>query len=248
MTPSIYSIPNSARNMIFSGALILLGWFGLWMFWPSMPVSPQRNLSPRVVMYRYLPRPTGAVGVTWSSVLIGLPNKVGFINTAQKENPRLKDYLKPKPMSVEYASFFPGGGQEGTPRDDFMEWARSGRPESGKYTPTPIEQPLFEEDVMTTGDIYVEVYGDIKRQGGGLTTTPLLKDASTVAAGRWIYVTFHVTTGEKGRVNHVFIETPSGVSDVDQALLKSLYAMQTVTGKGDVSGTVRITIAGRHSR
>ncbi len=236
-----YIIPLSWRNMtlVISSGLAL--WLLPWMAWPIWrPVSvstPQRKLP----IFRYIKGVQGLNRSTWSPVLIPLPTPDGFSKKATVEampNKNMVSVLKPRISEPLYLALVPPV-----------------RPQGGTQGMSPLERPSFDPERVTT-----PVFGDASGPAGNgiqieipealqarMYDAPSLKTVPLAGVEvPSVFVSAYVELDRKGRVQHVLLEQPSGLSTVDAAIVRSLQAGMGQPGDDSVAGTVKIYYWKRH--
>jgi hypothetical protein len=236
-----YVKPISLRNVIYSAMITVVGCFGLWGFWRSAIPVRQAPLVRSELIVRYTPRTAGAMGVTWSSVPIGLPNRIGFDGAAQREDSRFQAFLTPPPLPVEL-----GGDQKQDLADRFgpaLEWAVSGRPAPVRYVPVPVDPPVFAPSSVR-GRAPLDYDWMDELRGVDWVSVPVIDSVSLRLGTKPVSLTVWVDLAPGGWVDHVFLESPSGRAEIDRAVVRALMTLRAPPGRTGMSGRVRVSVAG----
>lgn len=236
-----YVKPISLRNGIYSAMITAVGCFGLWGFWRSAIPATRVPRARSEMIVRYTPRAVGAIGVTWSSVPIGLPNRIGFDGAAQREDSRFQAFLTPPPLPVEL-----GGGQQDVSADRFgpaLEWANGGRPVPVRYVPVPVESPIFvPTPSRDRSPIEYDWMDDL--QGVSWRSAPVIDETALRSRTKPMSLTAWVVLAAGGWVDHVFLESPTGRAEIDRAVVRGLWTLRATPGREGLAGRVRVSVAG----
>ncbi len=242
MSPSeSYGMPLTARNLAYSAVILAVVCFGLWGFWQGAIPPAARPAAGRPLIVRYNPRSAGTMGVTWSSVPIGLPNRIGFDGTAERTDARFQAFLTPPPMSVELAS------EKADLRVDrtapIREWAEAGLPAPGRYYPVAAEPRVFgpvsgrPRSALTCD--WLEGLQGVRWVAGPVFDESLVRPQSRSAG-----VIAWVALDAAGAAAKVLLEQPSGQPETDRMILRGLYGLRAGPGQGGREGRVRVGLAG----
>lgn len=236
--PNPYVIPLPWKNMllVLGGGLAL--WVLPWLAWPIRTGAPGGDPVRKPPVFRYVKAVQGLGGSTWSPVLMPLPTADGFSKKAAiHEMPRKSpvQVFKPKgpdPLYLDLKPMAPppltGPGMASLESREFeparlpgaaFETRKPGFPGAGKGGQVEILEGLkaraFEAPMV------------------GMIPAPAAEFAA-------ISATVFVEIDRSGRVRHALLEQPSGVPEVDAALLRGVRAGVGRPGEGSASGRVRI--------
>lgn len=239
-----YIKPISLRNGIYSAIIIAVGCFGPWLFWRS--AIPPRWTPPSrpPLTARYSPRTAGAMGVTWSSVPIGLPNRIGFDGAAQREDSKFQAFLTPPPLPVELG--VADGDSLANRFGPVLEWADQGRPAPERYVPVPVEAPVFGPPVGRVRSPVEYEWMDAL-DGVRWISLPSTNILSNRPRGKPLSLTAWVELAPGGWVEQVMLESPSGRPDIDRVVLRGLGFLRAQPDSAKRSGRVRVSLAGTDS-
>ena len=218
---SVYTKPLSWKNVIYSFVLILAGWNSVWFFWWFKPSAHPTQAQPAATVYSYIRRPAGAIGVTLSSVPIALPSTIGIPGRGADQ--RLTALLRPRIMPTEYLEAFPDLVRTAAPAGAVTAEWRSPAPMS-RYTPQPVETPAFPPSTGSALRVAAEALGNLARCGYDATDS--LARLGEMVTGTWVTAIAYISVGPD-RQTHVFLETPTGIPDIDRAIVKALYTGRT---------------------
>jgi hypothetical protein len=231
-----YTKPFALRNQFTAVALIGLLWAMPWIVWPGghpLPAVKRGGFVPQVT---YLRTAAGMDGSPWSPVLLSRPSQWGFSHTAKESDSNVLAILKPRVMD---ASYFERGADAVSP-PDFTDAGVTPDVRGADYQPRGVEQAVFAR-VPAVGreGMQVEVYDGLKERGFECTALSVLRLPELVTA--WVSVTASVETDARGQVAHVFLESPSGKVELDEAVVRALYRGRGLPGRGAAEGRVKIT-------
>jgi len=235
MRISPYANAFSLRHAAVAVALTLALWILPWTIFSSKPPTAPARSQKGALRVKYLRSARELDGTMWSPVLIPLPTKYGFSLKADRQGGMQNTTAALRPQGAESAlmqtpptpAATPGALPDTNPRNTALSLE-------------PVEQPAYAGVVsMSGGEWRVESLDGLASRNFRAPALDAVKPPE--GSGTWLSACASVELGADGRVEHVFLETSSGSTNVDQAVLRALR-----TGAGDpggrvTSGRVRIT-------
>lgn len=229
-----YVIPFSWRNV----ALVVVGGLALWgvpwLVWPSRSPSAGKADRPAPPAFRYIRATKGLDGSTWSPVLMPLPTPDGFSKKAAlKEFPggSLVSVLKPKISEPVYVKVEPAHKVPVvTPWVSFLKPVEFD-PEA---PPVPV---VKEEGFRPSSVIRFEIQETLRYRHYEIPALPTTMTNGAVLST--IGVTAAVELDPQGRVQHVMLEQPAGIPEVDSAIVRALRSGRGQPGASSTWGRVK---------
>ena len=210
------------RNAAVAVALTLGLWGLPWLVWPSGPRMGTARAQKAALKVQYLSDVRGLDGSVWSPVLMQYPPKSG---------PGTKDDL---PGGIQGAAMLvgppvPGEATLSAPPEPAAVAGRlpETNPRRDVFRLEPVEEPAYAGSVHGAGAGWVVEPMD-GLAGRNFSAPELEKIAAPEGGAGWISACAHVELGADGSVEHVFLESLSGFTNVDQAVVRALR-----TGSGD---------------
>jgi hypothetical protein len=227
-----YAIPLSWSNAALTVAATMALWVAPWMLWPSVRPGAAA-IARRPPSIRYVRTSDGIDGAVWSAVLFPVPTKEGFSKRAavsdagQDVMSLVKPWTAPAPL---------------------LEWApdRHADVEVGVLTlkdevafrPEAAEAPAFPAFTNRPSGIYVEADEGLTRRK--FEAPALAKAPAPADAVPWGPVTAYVETDRQGRVQHVFLDSSSGQTNIDAMIVRALLSGTAAPDAVPVRGRVRV--------
>ncbi|MEI6563466.1 MAG: hypothetical protein WCO42_04060 [bacterium] len=230
-----YVIPLSWRNatLVVGGGALL--WILPWLAWPLGNPVAQKGGKRTTPVFRYVRTAQGLDGSAWSPVLMPFPTPYGFSKKAtMKELPNksVVSVLKPKVSEPVYLSMesdvslpsqFRGGASLRATEFDPEATTKSIFP---KVVPSATASLRFEaQESLTTRQFEAPAVHSLIFSG---------MDDQVVS------VMASVEIDRLGRVQHVFLDQPSGLPTVDSAIVRGLRAGKGQPGSTNAWGWVKL--------
>lgn len=228
-----YAIPLSWRNALLSALVTLALWGAPWMVWPSIRAETA-VVRPKPPVIRYIRATEGIDGAAWSPVVFPLPTKEGFSRKAvpPDSGQPMVPVLKPRLAEAAYLDVVPDRvpamdmGLLATSDDmAFHPQASDGEGRSAVAFPRQDELRIEWDD------------GLVQR---GFDSQALRRFQPEEAGLAWLSATVYIELDRQGRVQHVFLENPSGQTNVDRLIVRSLYQGMASPGAEPGGGRVRL--------
>lgn len=234
MTRSAYAIRLSWRNALVSVLVTAALWALPWLVWP---VSHLRNAGARrpPPLIRYIRSAEGLDGATWSPVVFPLPTREGFSKkaVALESGSGMVSLLKPH---VAEPCFLDMGTEAA--REAAIGMLTVG--DEVAFRPEAVGRGgIASNRTAATESVQIDVDGPLlgrRFDASGLRKLPWGESGTG-----WMTLIAYVEINEKGRVEHVFLETPSGQAQIDGSAIRALAAGSGDAGPGTVRGRVRVT-------
>ena len=230
-----YVIPFSWRNV----ALVLVGglclWGVPWLVWPTGSLLVGKADRPAPPVFRYIRATKGLDGSTWSPVLMPLPTPDGFSKKAALKatpNRSLVSVLKPKISEPVYMKVEP------TQKMPVVSpWGAFLRP--GKFDPEALPAPASKEEGFRPASVIrFEIQEPLRYRQYEI---PALVMAMTNGTGLPVIgMTAAVELDPQGRVQHVMLEQPSGIPEMDSAMVRALRSGRGQPGASSTWGRVKL--------
>ena len=230
-----YVIRISWKNLllVLGGGVAL--WLIPWLAWIGVGKIPLRPTPRKLPVYRYI-RGTGtAAGTAWSPVLMPFPTSVGFSRKAavsENVSSRPVELLKPKVSTPLYLEL--GAAALPTSSVSFMSSllphvfvAECNRQPGGGNHQNSVPMGLR---VILSPEL----------QGRHFTAPelPTLSDLTNECPPFAVVAT--VELDQRGFVQHLLLDQPSGVASLDARLIRALRAGTGSAGSGLASGLVKL--------
>ena len=231
---SPYVIPFSWRN----GVLVVVGtltlWGVPWLVWPSGAPQAGRADRPAPPMFRFIRTAQGLDGSTWSPVLMPLPTPDGFSKKAAlKESPNrsLVSVLKPKISEPVYVTVAPAHAGPAAPlRASFLKPA--------EFDPEARTAPVFKDDgIRAASVIRFEIQEPLRYRQYEVPVLPGVMTNSVPLST--IVVTAAVELDRQGLVQHVLLEQPAGIPEMDAMIVRALRSGRGQPGASSTWGRVK---------
>jgi len=229
-----YIIPLSWRNRLLVIGSGLSLWLLPWLAWPGAESLPKPRTLHKPPVFRYV-RGTGEGGGTeWSPVLIPFPTVYGFSKNVAVSNvpsKTLMSILKPRLSESLYLDM-------GAPALPVLPVPGMSSLERREFEAEHDVQPVFGRVSEPLDGVKIEIQGDLLfRQ----FSAPALKLVELPAVGgAAVIVSATVELDRRGYVHHVLLDQPSGLPEVDSAVVRGIRAGTGVPGRGSASGTVKL--------
>ena len=228
-----YAIRLSWRNAVLSLIVTAGLWLTPWLVWPSARLQAHR-VGRRVPIIRYVRASEGIDGAAWSPVVFPLPTKEGFSKKAEEQGsgPNMESLLKPQVVAAPFLDVVLDRGAGAdlgllTMRDEVV--FRPERSEKTAFASMPSNR---------VEGLQIEWDGTLAARQ---LEAPALK-AIQPGEGNdtWAGITAYVGVDGRGWVQHVFLDTSSGQTNVDGAIVRALYEGRGIPGPGPSEGRVRV--------
>ncbi len=236
---SPYTIALSWRNAFFATALTLVLWGLPWLLLEPgrAPAAAHPRRLPPVI--RFVRASPALDDTAWSAVMFPVPTKIGFSGTVwlKGQGQDLAGVLQPMRDEPPYLGRAPEA-------PDVPAGAVVLNPERTTYVPESVEPPAY----MLVHSNRVEGYQAEWYEGlaaRGFAAPDLARLPPPEGGGAWLALSAWVELDAQGRPEHVFLEQPSGQTNIDADVVRALRRGRGDVGSGSAAGRARIFYAAR---
>ncbi len=229
-----YIIPLSWRNRLLVIGSGLSLWLLPWLAWPVADSLPKPKSVHKPPIFRYVRGAGEGSGTEWSPVLIPFPTVYGFSKNVAVSNvpsKTLMSILKPRLSESLYLDM-------GTPALPVLPVPGMSSLERREFEAEHDVKPVFASYPEPGEGFKVEIQGDLLTRRFSAPALNLVD--LPVVGGAAVIVSATVELDRRGYVHHVLLDQPSGLPEVDSAVVRGIRAGTGIPGKGSSSGTVKL--------
>jgi TonB family protein len=218
------------------GVLVLAGVALLWQLWPDVPKSARGGREQPAMLYAYIRHMPERGTLREKPDLFGMLSPVGFRMPGDDGGIPVAPppERKPaRPVLIRKPDGLSGGGHTPLPPLDTLA-----REELVSYDPFWQDEPVFSNVVAGKSAVGMVLSESLIK--AGMVIDKMQTIAPEEGRTGWLVVV-SVSLCEDGRVDHVFVESGSGVTAIDQAVVRVVARAKTAEPPGKpVRGRVSV--------